>query len=202
MGTGGGGRTRSGEAESSIVPATPEEWEERFSQEHKRPYWVNRRTNQSSWTRPATSLEGPHAIRKGSPIDAGTSRASFGPRSSVRAHSPGGEAVASSSTMASRRFRVAGVASVMLGSGATSKGAAARAQTAQQRRQPLPPGWEERQHEGRVFFAHLATGETTWTHPAALAHAEGAGMEIRNPVHPEPQHRTRARLATSYEVEC
>ena len=39
-------------AHTSEVATSAEEWAKCFSAEHQRPYWVNRRTNQSSWTEP------------------------------------------------------------------------------------------------------------------------------------------------------
>ena len=32
----------------------------------------------------------------------------------------------------------------------------------------LPEGWEEREHEGNVFWKNMTTGEKSWTHPVAL----------------------------------
>ena len=45
----------------------------------------------------------------------------------------------------------------------------------------LPAGWEEREHEGTVFYKNVETGEKSWVHPSEIAATETlpAGWEER-----------------------
>ena len=36
---------------------------------------------------------------------------------------------------------------------------------------PLPGGWEAREHEGAAYYEHIATGKTTWERPSSSSYA-------------------------------
>ena len=144
---GAGGGTRAGTSD----------WGRQWSEQHKRPYWVNAETNESSWEDPATA--------------ALTVRATTPPRQQSRTAPPLDSLDAG---VGARRTPVAG--------GATSRTPAAAAAARSRgggmgaRACDWDKQWSE-QHQ-RSYWVNAETGQSSWENPAAATSIEGLFDEI------------------------